>query len=89
LIDEERLLGGLAQRVDVVGDHQRRVGARSGGEQMAAAAAGRAPEIDDRLLQPALRERADAFESLGVCPGDVVVKARLRGRGKGKRELPH
>jgi len=87
--DEERLLAGCIERVDVIGHHERRIRARGGSQEMRAPAARRAPQIDDPLARSAGRELAHARQRFAVGPGDEIAEVSLDRRRDLQGELLH
>ena len=85
--DEQRLLRGRVERLHVVGHDQSRIGARGRAQQVAAAAALLAPQIDDGFLQRSCGQRAHPLERFGVRPGYEIFERGLGRRRNLKGQL--
>jgi hypothetical protein len=71
--DKERLLGRRLERFDVVGHHEAGAGAFRSRQEMAAPAAGLAPQKEYRLGQRSARKRTHARERFGVVARDKAL----------------
>jgi len=71
------LLGAGVEPLHVIRNDERGVGARGGAQQVAAAAARFAPQIDDTLVERAAGELAHARQSLGVRTRNEIVECGL------------
>jgi hypothetical protein len=87
--DEQRLLRGRLERLDVVGNDHAGVGLCRRAKEVGASAPGLAPEVHDRFHEPPGGQRAHALQRLGVRARHVIFQGRLGARRDRKRKLPH